>query len=545
MMITDADNNIIAINPAFTQITGYEFEDVKNQNPSMLNSGRHDSEFFQSLWQELTTTGRWQGEIWDKRKNEEVYAKWLTINAIINNDGSIQRYIALFSDITDKKRSEEVIWKQANYDKVTNLPNRNMFHDRLEQEIRKSDRANEPLALLLIDLDQFKEVNDTLGHDVGDLLLQKVGMRIRDCVRSTDTVARLGGDEFTIILTDLPSLSKVEVIAQKIVDRLAEGYQIGDHAIHISGSIGITLYPDDTNSIDALIKNADQAMYAAKEKGRNCFSYFTQSLQDIAKNRLNLKNDLRHAIPNDELSVYFQPIIDLSSGKIIKAEALLRWLHPMRGMVGPQDFIPLTEETGLINEIGDWVFRESVRWVKRWEDLLEEDFQLSINMSPVQFRNEDESIASQWLVYLNELGLSGENIVIEITESLLLNAESNVIDKLYHFRDAGIQVAIDDFGTGYSSLAYLKKFDIDILKIDQTFVRNLETDQNDIALSEAIIVMAHKLGLKVVAEGVETDGQRNILRDAGCDFAQGYLFSRPIQPNDFEAILKERLPFTQ
>ncbi len=542
MLVTDADNRIIAVNPAFSAITGYNFADVKGKNPRMFSSGRHDAAFFKAMWHEISTTGHWQGEIWDRRKSGEIHANWLTINTIRNEQGQVQRYVALFSDITEKKLSEELIWKQANFDALTELPNRRMFLDRLEQEAKKSDRAGLPLALLLIDLDQFKEVNDTLGHDMGDILLQQAARRIHGCVRESDTVARLGGDEFTVILSELPDDARhVEDIAQKIIGKLAEPFHLGDEIAYISASIGITLYPSDAADIDALMKNVDQAMYVAKNKGRNRFSYFTPQLQEAAQTRLRLSKDLRGALAAREFSVCFQPIVELATGRIHKAEALIRWQHATRGLVSPQDFIPLTEETGLIHEIGDWVFREAAGWAKRWSHQFAEEFKVSVNMSPVQFRAEGRVFAVQWLRHLQELGISGKNIAVEITEGLLLNADPDIIDKLLVFRDAGIQVAIDDFGTGYSSLSYLKKFDIDYLKIDQSFVRNLETDPDDMALSEAIIVMAHKLGLKVIAEGVETEGQRRLLADAGCDYAQGYLFARPMPPEEFEVMMKNKL----
>ncbi len=540
MVVTNAENEIIAVNPSFSSITGYSFSEVQGKNPGMLSSGRHDRAFFKTMWHEINTTGKWQGEIWDKRKNGEIYAKWITINTIRNGDGSTHRYVALFSDITEKKQSEELIWRQANFDSLTGLPNRNMFRDRLAHEIMKSKRANLTLALLLIDVDQFKEVNDTLGHDVGDILLQETAHRICACVRDSDTVARLGGDEFAIILSGLPNNSNIENIANKIVKKLAEAYHLGDEVVHVSASVGITVYPGDTTDIDVMMKNVDQAMYVAKQKGRNRFVYFTQSLQDAAQTRLRLANDLRSALAANQFRVYFQPIVDLQTGHISKAEALIRWLHPERGLLIPNDFIVLAEETGLINEIGDWVFKESARWAKKWRDQFSSDFKISINMSPVQFRAEGQNFANEWLRHLRELELSGENIIVEITERLLLKAETEIMDKLLSLRAAGIQVAIDDFGTGYSSFSYIKKFDFDYLKIDQMFVRNIEADTNDIALSEAIIVMAHKLGLKVIAEGVETKGQQKLLAEAGCDYFQGYLYSKPIPPEKFEALLRAR-----
>jgi diguanylate cyclase (GGDEF)-like protein/PAS domain S-box-containing protein len=536
MIVTDANNLIIAINPAFTNITGYSFEEVKGKNPRMFKSDRHDEAFYRAMWQKLNVSGQWQGEIWDKRKDGEIQAKWLTINIIRNKDGSAYRYVALFFDITEKKKSEELIWRQANFDSLTGLPNRDMFRDRLGQEVKKSDREGFPLALLLIDLDQFKEVNDTLGHSVGDLLLQEATHRIRACVRESDTLARLGGDEFTVVLSTISETSHVEDVAQKIVSRLAEPFYLGSDVVYVSASIGITLYPNDATDIDALMKNADQAMYVAKNKGRNRFSYFTQSLQTEAQNRLQLITDLRGAMEAKQFRIHFQPIVELSTGLIHKAEALIRWEHPDRGMVYPAEFISLAEETGLIIEIGDMVFRESAKWAKLWSNLNQDGFQISVNMSPVQFQHGGK-ICDEWIEYLVGLDLPGKNIVIEITEGLLLNAEAEVTNKLLRFSKAGIQIAIDDFGTGYSSLSYIKKFDIDYLKIDRSFVNNLETDANNMALSEAIIVMAHKLGLKVIAEGVETVGQRNLLATAGCDYAQGYVFSKSLSPEEFERLL--------
>lgn len=537
MVVTDADNRIIAVNPAFSKITGFSLEEVKGKNPKIFNSGRHDRAFFQELWGSLLVKGYWQGEIWDKRKNGDIHAKWLSINTVLDKNGAIYRYVAIFSDITERKQSEELIWKQANFDMLTELPNRRMFLEQLQMAVIKSARSQLPLALLLIDLDQFKEVNDTLGHAVGDSLLKEAASRIRFCVRTSDTVARLGGDEFVVILTELPDVRHVEDIAQKFINSLAESFNLGGEVVYISASVGITLYPDDAGNIEDLMKNADQAMYEAKKNGRNRFSYYTRSLQEAAQKRLRLTTDLRSALAGNQFRVYFQPIIDLNTGRIHKAEALIRWQHPERGMVSPLDFISLAEETGLIHGIGDWVFKESARWAKRWSSQFSDDFQISINKSPVQFRGDNGGSVNAWLDHLHELNLSGKHIVIEITEGLLLDAETAVTDKLLGFRDAGIQVAIDDFGTGYSSLSYLKKFDIDYLKIDQSFVCNLSTDADDVALCEAIIVMAHKLDLKVIAEGVETEQQRSILAAAGCDYAQGYLFSRPVPPEEMEKLL--------
>ena len=437
------------------------------------------------------------------------------------------------------ERSKAQLWKRANFDVLTQLPNRDMFRDRLSQEIKKSDRTGQPLALMLIDLDQFKEVNDTLGHDMGDILLQEAARRILNCVRESDTVARLGGDEFTVVLSQLANASHAEDIAQKIIKRLSEPFTLNLEVAHISASLGITLYPVDALDIDSMMRNADQAMYVAKNNGRNRYSHFTASLQETAQKRLRLTNDLRTALAGQQFRLHFQPIVDLHTDRIHKAEALLRWQHPVRGMVSPAEFIPLAEETHLIVEIGVWIRREALIWCERWNNLNPDGFQISINKSPVEFMDDSDSDRVESFVKeLSDHGLCGKNFVFEITEELLLNADSRINTKLMALRDAGIQVSIDDFGTGYSSLSYLKKLDIDYLKIDQSFVRNLERDSNDMALCEAIIVMAHKLGLKVIAEGVESLAQRDFLTRAGCDYGQGYLFSRPVPPEEFEAWLK-------
>ncbi|MBI5659077.1 MAG: EAL domain-containing protein [Nitrosomonadales bacterium] len=537
ILVTDAGNRIIAVNPAFEKMTGYTADDVHGKNPNLFNSGRHEKAFFQAMWHALNTVGHWSGEVWDKRKNGEIYPKLLTVNTIKNEEGAVIRYVALFTDITEMKQYEEMVWKQANFDALTRLPNRRMFHDRMEQEARKSHRTGLPVALMLIDLDRFKEVNDTLGHDQGDLLLIEAARRIGSCVRESDTVARLGGDEFVVILPELDDTTSVERIAQDIIGKLTDPFALGAQNAYISASIGISLYPDDTTDLEVLFRNADQAMYVAKTAGRSRFSYFTPALQEEAQKRLHLVNDLRAALAGGQFRVVYQPIVELASGQIYKAEALLRWQHPARGTVSPLDFIPLAEETGLIVPIGNWVFGQAVQQARQWRDAYHESFQVSVNKSPAQFHNED-SAHPAWPVYLQQQGMPGQCVAIEITEGLLLNAESSVNDKLLDYRDAGIQVAIDDFGTGYSSLSYLKKFHIDYLKIDQSFVRDLEADANDLVLCEAIIVMAHKLWLKVIAEGVETEAQRDLLIMAGCDYGQGYLFSRPLPPEGLDALLK-------
>ena len=547
MMVVDSNNRILSVNPAFVSDTGYSPEEVIGRDPSLLSSGRQDKAFYQAMWHDLNTIGKWQGEIWNRRKNGEIYAEWIRISTIYNADGTVLNRVSLATDVTLRKESEEIIWKQANFDTLTGLPNRNMFHDRIAQEIKKTHRAKLPLALMFIDLDHFKEINDALGHHMGDLLLKETATRLLSCVRDSDTVAkmnlvsRLGGDEFTIVLGELKDTDCVERIAERILNKLSEPYQLGSELAYITASIGITMYPEDSTNVDTLIKNADQAMYVAKQQGRNRYSYFTESMQVAVQNRLRLTNDLRNAMENQELHLVYQPIVDLKSGKINKAEALIRWKHPIHGLISPNEFIPIAEDTGLIIEIGNWIFQEVVGQVAIWRETINPDFQISINKSPIQFTSamaKKNNAHLNWVSFLKQLELPGQCIAVEITERLLLDSSDVIRSQLLEFRDYGVQVSLDDFGTGYSSLAYIKKFDIDYIKIDQAFVKNLKVDSDDLALCEAIIVMAHKLNMKVVAEGVETQEQLNLLLAANCDYGQGYYFSKPIPPEAFVKLIR-------
>jgi diguanylate cyclase (GGDEF)-like protein len=434
--------------------------------------------------------------------------------------------------------SMQKLLKLANYDVLTGLPNRNLFNERLEQEIKKASRNKSSLTLLLIDLDEFKKVNDTLGHHAGDLLLIEAAQRIGRCVRETDTVARLGGDEFIIILPDISGSQHIELAAQKIILELNKPFTLGNNIVYSSASIGITVYPDDALNIESLLKNVDQAMYVAKEEGRNRFGYFTESMQQEVREKLAMTKDLRKALSRNQLQLYFQPIVELSSGKILKAEALLRWKHPVRGMVSPSDFIPLAEETGLIHEIGEWVFQEALKNVKQWHNQFGLIIQVSVNKSPVQFEQDNRK---NWLEQIKGLDLPGNGITVEITEGLLLRGSSKINQQLLEFRNGGIEVSIDDFGTGFSALSYLKRFDIDYLKIDRSFIKDLELDGHDRALTEAIIVMAHKLGIKTIAEGVETEGQLSLLRAFGCDYVQGFLYSPAVPAMEFVKIIENQM----
>jgi diguanylate cyclase (GGDEF)-like protein/PAS domain S-box-containing protein len=538
MMVTDENNRIIAVNPACCKITGYSFEEVQGKNPSLFQSGMHTPDFYQAIWEELTDTGQWRGELWGQRKNGESYATWLTINTIGNKEGTIHRYVALFSDITERKKTDELIWKQANFDLLTGLPNRNMFRDRLEQAVKKSERGGSVLALLLIDLDQFKEVNDTLGHAVGDALLQETARRINACVRESDTVARLGGDEFTVTLSELTDIGHVDHIAQKIIGRLAEPFDLGSGGIYVSASIGITLYPNDATDIDALVQNADQAMYVAKGRGRNCYSYFTSELQHAAQTRLRLSNDLRLALERGELVLHYQPQVNILSGLVTGVEALVRWQHPHQGLLPPDQFISIAEDTGLILPLGEWVMLTACRQLRLWLDQGLGDIQMAVNLSARQFRNKE--LSSMIPELLRKTGIQPASLELEITESLAMDNPLESAQTVALLRGIGVKLSIDDFGTGHSYLDYLKKFPVSRLKLDRSFIINIATDPNDAIIVAATITLAHNLGLDVVAEGVETEEHVNYLTRLNCDIIQGYYFCRPLPASEAEAYIRRR-----
>ncbi|MCL1887126.1 MAG: EAL domain-containing protein [Betaproteobacteria bacterium] len=538
IQITNASNEIVAVNPAFEQITGYTQEEVLGKNPSIVSSGRQDNAFYSAMWESINKTGFWQGELWNRRKNGELYAAWLTINAVYNEDGTVRNYIELCTDFTKEKEAEDLIWRQANFDFLTGLLNRSMFMDRLRQEIVKAHRTDSKLALLIIGLDNFKDVNDAYGHDAGDSLLVEAARRISETVRDIDVASREGGDEFGVILTELENINDVELTARQLLRALSTPFKLGDDIAYITASIGITIYPDDGRDNESLLRNADHAVHVAKERGRNRISYFKQSIEEVARWRMALINDLRGAMETGQFEVVYQPIVELSTGMIHKAESLIRWRHPVRGIVNPAQFIPLAEETGMIFSISEWAFSEVIKQAASWRERYYPDFQISFNMSPVEFHDEDENYGGLFDL-LRKNTFSGKSVVVEITEGLLLISNENVIRKLSRFHEEGIEVALDDFGTGYSALSYLKKFEIDYLKIDQSFIHELETESRDMALTEAIIMMGHKLGMKVIAEGVQTEAQITLLTQAGCDYGQGYVFSEPVSAAQFEELLKK------
>ncbi|MEY8264065.1 MAG: EAL domain-containing protein, partial [Bermanella sp.] len=534
ILVTDSQGRIEAVNPACCLLTGYEQEEVLNKSFLLLNSKKNERALINAIQQALKKNNCWSGEIWSRKKTGEEFAESIMINAVKDDNGETVRFIALFTDITDQKQTQELIWKQAHYDNLTQLLNRHSFTQYLQQAVK----VQCPFSLLFIDLDHFKQINDTLGHKTGDELLIQAAARIQNCVRTSDIVARFGGDEFTVILTGIKNINSIKRISHDIIMHLAEPYNLNDENAYISASIGITQFPIDSEVVEDLYKYADQAMYDAKRAGRNRFAFFTQKMQEDANKQRKISADLRIALEQNQFKVLYQPIINLASGKIYKAEALVRWLHPQKGTISPADFIPIAEDTGLIIEIGDWVFKQAAMQAKIWRKSHSAQFQVSINKSPVQFYNSDPNNEENWGLFLETINLAGNGITVEITEGLLLDSVNVVKDKIDRFHHSGMQISLDDFGTGYSALSYLKKFQIDFIKIDQSFVKNIENDAYDKILCETIISMAHKLGKKVIAEGIESEQQRQFLLEAKCDYGQGYLFSRPISSDELTILLK-------
>jgi diguanylate cyclase (GGDEF)-like protein/PAS domain S-box-containing protein len=451
----------------------------------------------------------------------------------------LQEFNAYIRDISERKQAEAVIWKQANFASLTGLPNRNLFLQKLADGIRSCDRSRQSLALLYLDLDRFKDVNDTLGHAMGDLLLVEIARRLQSALRQVDTVARLGGDEFTVILGNISDQLAVQPICQSLLDELAQPFQLENEKLFLTASIGVSFYPQDASEVGELQRFADQAMYAAKTEGSNRYHFFTPELQRRALRKRKMINELRDAIDGRQFEILYQPIVALDGGRMHKAEALIRWLHPERGELDPDAFIPIAEDAGLIAEIGNWVFYQAITEAARWREAFAEDFQISVNISPMQWLD-NAAAMDQWRSHLQAAGIAGQALIIEITERLLIEARDRIAGRLMAFRESGIQVSIDDFGTGYASLSYLRQYDIDYLKIDHSFIHNLDRDERDLALCEAVIAMAHKLGIEVIAEGVENETQQSLLVQFGCDYAQGHLYSRPLPAAEFELLLERQ-----
>ncbi len=536
IMITDSRNNIIKVNKAFTNITGYAESEVAGRSPRILKSGRHKTSFYRMMWQTLLSTGNWQGEIWDRRKSGEIYPKWASIHLVRDDLGEITNYIALFSDITERKASFEQIKHLAHYDALTNLPNRSLLNERLDSAIASAKRQRKRLAVLFLDLDRFKNVNDSLGHFAGDLLLQAVANRLRQCTRGMDTVARLGGDEFVIVLNGIREANDAAHVAQKVLEVMAEPVLIEGQEIVTTPSIGISLYPEDGESHAALIKNADAAMYHAKDLGRGNFQFFTQNMNAKAFEQLSFESDLKLALKREEFVLHYQPQIDIGTRKIVGMEVLLRWKHPERGFVPPSTFIPVAEECGAIVAIGEWVMMSACRQNRIWWEAGLPAVPVAVNLSAMQFRQKD--FADTVRKILRDTGLPPHLLEIEMTEGIIMEDADATIGTLRDIKQMGLMLSIDDFGTGYSSLSYLKRFPIDKLKIDRSFVRDIAINQDDATIIRTIIIMGHNLRLKVIAEGVETMDQLRFLREEGCDEVQGYLISEPVPAEKFETLLE-------
>ncbi|MFC4158612.1 bifunctional diguanylate cyclase/phosphodiesterase [Chitinimonas lacunae] len=527
IMVTDLDGRIEWVNPMFTRITGYSLEEVVGQTPHILHSGRQDKDFFREMWRHLLAEDQWRGEIWNRRKNGELFAEWLTITAVRNEQGELEHYVAIFDDITERKAARDHIERLAHYDALTGLPNRLLLTNRLEQTISMAERQGDMVAVMFLDLDRFKYINDTLGHAVGDSLLSQVAKRLSHCVRDSDTIARLGGDEFVLVLPGIRQPSDAAQVAAKVLTAVAQRYHIEGNELTITASIGISLYPADATDREALIKYADAALYRAKERGRNLYQFFTPDINASVTERLQLENDLRRALEQQELHLVYQPQVRLSDGRPVGVEALLRWHHREHGLISPARFIPVAEESGLIVEIGRYVMFEACKQARHW---LDQGLRLrmAVNMSALQFLRDDPvQLVEQALTASR---LPAELLEVEVTESAVLQDAERVIEVLKRLHRHGVMLAVDDFGTGYSSLSYLKRFAIDRLKIDQTFVRDLPHDNDDVALCRAIVSLAQSLSLTIIAEGVETLEQVEFLQQLGCQEAQGYHFGRPMAP---------------
>ena len=529
VVISDAKFQVVSVNPSFTEMTGYRASEAKGKLASYYGAVKRDRGLLTDMRKAIKSTGRWEGEFWDRRKNDEEYAARLSLSSITETDGKKRQYVALINDITKRKQDEENIRRQANYDSLTSLPNRELFLDRLAQSLSNMSRAGQKLALMFLDLDGFKLVNDTLGHNVGDLLLRETSRRLIGCVRDADTVARLGGDEFTIIMPGVTDPQKVLVVAQRVLDSLSEAFVLEGHETFVSCSIGITIYPDDATDSNELLKNADSAMYRAKEQGKANYQFYTSDLNEEVKERLVLKNGLIRARDRGELSLHYQPKLDIRSGLITGVEALMRWNSLELGQVSPVKFIPVLEETGMVVDVGEWAIRTACEQHCAWRAMGLPPINVAVNISARQLREHNfVSIVRQ---ILKETGVAPEHLEIEITESMLMSDTANVVITLGQLHGLGITIAMDDFGTGYSSLSYLKKFPIDTIKIDRSFIADIATNSDDVEIIKAIITMGQSLNRKIIAEGVETAEQLLILKKYQCDEIQGYVFGRPM-PGD-------------
>ncbi|SEI41634.1 EAL domain-containing protein [Nitrosomonas eutropha] len=543
VVITDLEPRIVAVNRAYMRITGYSEEQVLGKNPKIIKSGLHDKTFYQAMWATLKATGHWSGEVWNRRKNGEIYPQWLTINAVCIDSSCCDEsnscnYVGVFTDISQIKQSEAQLAQLAHYDPLTGLPNRLLAQSQLHQAIERAQRHGRLVGVLYIDLDRFKNVNDSLGHPVGDELLIKLAERMKKRVREEDTLARLGGDEFLLVLEDVRDLGDPAFVAQSLINLLTSPFVLpSGHEIFINASIGISLFPEDASNATELIQHSDMAMYQAKKEGRNTYRYHTEALSVAANERLIMENRLRYALSAEELILHYQPLVDARTGYVVGVEALVRWQPPGKAMVPPGKFIPIAEETGLIVPLGEWVLRTACKQARAWIDAGLSPLVMAVNLSVRQFQS--ENLVGMVQRILEETQLPADYLELELTESMFMEHVEQSIETLNKLKTLGVHLAIDDFGTGYSSLIYLKRFPIDKLKIDQRFVRDLADDHNDREIAATIIAMARGLKLGVLAEGIESEEQLAFLRQQDCDYYQGYLFHRPVPAIELEAWLRE------
>ncbi len=536
LLITAPDSTILRVNQSFVEETGYTSEEIIGQNPRLFRSGHHDADFYRVMWDTIKRTGKWQGEVWDRRKNGEIYPKWLTISAVKGRDGQITNYVGSHIDISERKAAEGRAQYLAYHDSLTGLYNRFSLNESLTQALSAADRNKETVALMLLDLDNFKAINDTLGHAMGDLLLVDVAKRLCASVRQSDFVARLGGDEFIVMLTELETMNDVAYVAEKILNNVSQPYSIEGHELRTSTSIGICFYPDDATDCQDLIKNADVAMYHAKSRGRSNYQFFNEEMQQVALRRICIECDLRIALEKKQLLLYYQPQLDLRSGKLVGVEALIRWQHPEKGLVSPVEFIPVAEETGLIVPIGDWVLQEACRQLAEWRANGIVHINMSVNLAASQFA--DAALPGRIQQIIAEYELPPGSLDLEVTESMTMRSPTEAVEMMKALTGYGQSLSIDDFGTGYSSLSYLKLFPISTLKIDRSFVKDIETDMNDASICDITVLLAHKLGMKVVAEGVETEAQLKYLLSIGCEKIQGYLISKPLPADQATSFIR-------
>jgi diguanylate cyclase (GGDEF)-like protein/PAS domain S-box-containing protein len=536
IMVTDARHVILSVNPAFTKMLGFTLDDVKGKTPKVLSSGLHDASFYRNLWQSIAHFGHWRGEIWNRRKNGEVFPEWISISEVKNAAGEVSHYVGTFSDISDLKSAQKEIQYLSSHDALTGLPDIALFRDRLENAISIASAANSKIGLLALNLDNFKFLNDSLGYASGDKLLRLFAERLKACLRDTDSICRHGGDEFIILLNNMQDDDSISYIVDTLLNEISSPFAFAGSNISTSCSVGVAVYPTDGNDFEKLFGRARKAMSQAKEEGRNTARFFTEKLNNDSLHYLNIAYGLREALAQHQFELHYQPQISLNSAQVIGAEALIRWQHPQNGLQPPAQFISIAEQTGLIVEIGEWVIEEACRQAMEWQKNGLPALSMAVNVSAVQFRrgNLDKVIIKA----LEKTGLEPRLLELELTESILVEDIDHLLAQLDVLKRLGVKLAIDDFGTGYSSLAYLKKFNIDRLKIDQSFVRDINTDPNDAAIVRAIVQMAHTLNLDVIAEGVENEAMLKHVRESGCDEVQGYFFSKPLSANDFAAFMQ-------